>query len=320
MSQPQFEHLTAPRLEQDVLEYYQINRSTRIPDEIERKEYQNNIDQEFKQKLSSYFFDWRIMMMAGIQEKLSYSFWVDKFFQAYCSVLNEEQIRFLDITAQRNARFYIDKIVKKLRVLFESTSLTEEMHKQNERYEKRIEKLKESYCNTSNIYPDAADLKLELSLNDVASELLDLRQLSQCFEKFQKNLANEFWYRTQAIYRFYNIFRDEQSQRYKIHFYLSFNRSLYSDPMGYCNDIRKHWMWVTQDMGICIYPESYSHLSEAEAQQAQRMDLITLEEAQCPLGEFNNMPENTTGKFGLPNRICIFHKGFQALDGAPVRR
>jgi hypothetical protein len=51
-------------------------------------------------------------------------------------------------------------------VLFESTSLTEEMHKQNERYEKRIEKLRESYRNTSQIYPDAADLKLELSLNE----------------------------------------------------------------------------------------------------------------------------------------------------------
>ncbi len=58
--------------------------------------------------------------------------------------LQEEQIRFFEVTAQRSAGFPINKIVKRLRILFESTSLTEEMHKQNERYEKQIEKLRES--------------------------------------------------------------------------------------------------------------------------------------------------------------------------------
>ncbi len=71
--------------------------------------------------------------------------------------------------------------------MFESTSLTEEMHKQNERYEKQIEKLRESYCNTSQIYPDAADLKLELSLNEAGSEIIDIRQLERYLLNFQKD-------------------------------------------------------------------------------------------------------------------------------------
>ncbi|MEB8380073.1 MULTISPECIES: hypothetical protein [Acinetobacter] len=44
------------------------------------------------------------------------------------------------------------------------------------------------------------------------------------------------------------------------------------------------------------------------------------EEGGCPLGALNSMPENQTGQFGLPNRICIYPKGFKWFDGAPVRR
>ena len=242
MSHSELEFVTAPRLEQDVLEHYQTIRFAPIPEGTDYDAHQKNIDQEFKRKLSGYFSAWRRMMAVGIHEHLSFSFWADKFFQAYCSVLQEEQIRFFEVTAQRSAGFYIDKIVKRLRVLFESTSLTEEMHKQNERYEKQIEKLRESYCNTSQIYPDAADLKLELSLNEAGNEMIGIRQLERYLLNFQKSLAAEYWYRTQVVYRFYQIVRDDVQQRYVIHFYLSFNRSLYADPLGYCNDSREHWI------------------------------------------------------------------------------
>ena len=112
----------AVRLEQDVLEHYQTIRFAPIPEGTDYKDHQKNIDDEFKRKLSGYFSAWRRMMAVGIHEHLSFSFWADKFFQAYCSVLQEEQIRFFEVTAQRSAGFYIDKIVKRLRVLFESTS------------------------------------------------------------------------------------------------------------------------------------------------------------------------------------------------------
>ncbi len=190
MSHSELEFVTAPRLEQDVLEHYQTIRFAPIPEGTDYDAHQKNIDQEFKRKLSGYFSAWRRMMAVGIHEHLSFSFWADKFFQAYCSVLQEEQIRFFEVTAQRSAGFYIDKIVKRLRVLFESTSLTEEMHKLNECYEKRIEKLRESYRNTSQIYPDAADLKLELSLNEGGNEIIDLRQLERFLSNFQKKSSS----------------------------------------------------------------------------------------------------------------------------------
>ena len=189
-----------------------------------------------------------------------------------------------------------------------------------ERYEKRIEKLRESYRNTSQIYPDAADLKLELSLNDGGNEIIDLRQLERFLSNFQNSLATVFWYRTQVVYRFYRIVRDDVQQRYVIHFYLSFNRSLYSDPLGYCNEIREHWMRTTGYLGTCVYPEMHHQLSDADAQKALRIDWIMQEEAGCPLGALNSMPENQTGQFGLPSRICIYSKGFKWFDGAPVRR
>lgn len=259
-------------------------------------------------------------MAVGIHEHLSFSFWADKFFQAYCSVLQEEQIRFFEVTAQRSAGFYIDKIVKRLRVLFESTSLTEEMHKLNECYEKRIEKLRESYRNTSQIYPDAADLKLELSLNEGGNEIIDLRQLERFLSNFQKSLAAEYWYRTQAIYRFYQIVRDDVQQRYVIHFYLSFNRSLYADPLFYCSVIERCWAQVTNYMGTCSCLSLTDQNSVVDAEQMFRIDRIIQEDVQCPLSALNSMPENQTGQFGLPNRICIYPKGFKWFDGAPVRR
>ena len=320
MSHSELEFVTAPRLEQDVLEHYQTIRFAPIPEGTDYDAHQKNIDQEFKRKLSGYFSAWRRMMAVGIHEHLSFSFWADKFFQAYCSVLQEEQIRFFEVTAQRSAGFYIDKIVKRLRVLFESTSLTEEMHKLNERYEKRIEKLRESYRNTSQIYPDAADLKLELSLNDGGNEIIDLRQLERFLSNFQKSLAAEYWYRTQAIYRFYQIVRDDVQQRYVIHFYLSFNRSLYADPLFYCSVIERCWAQVTNYMGTCSCLSLTDQNSVVDAEQMFRIDRIIQEDVQCPLSALNSMPENQTGQFGLPNRICIYPKGFKWFDGAPVRR
>ena len=320
MSHSELEFVTAPRLEQDVLEHYQMIRFAPIPEGTDYDAHQKNIDQEFKRKLSGYFLAWRRMMAVGIHEHLSFSFWADKFFQAYCSVLQEEQIRFFEVTAQRSAGFYIDKIVKRLRVLFESTSLTEEMHKLNECYEKRIEKLRESYRNTSQIYPDAADLKLELSLNEGGNEIIDLRQLERFLSNFQKSLAAEYWYRTQAIYRFYQIVRDDVQQRYVIHFYLSFNRSLYADPLFYCSVIERCWAQVTNYMGTCSCLSLTDQNSVVDAEQMFRIDRIIQEDVQCPLSALNSMPENQTGQFGLPNRICIYPKGFKWFDGAPVRR
>ncbi len=107
-------------------------------------------------------------------------------------------------------------------------------------------------------------------------------------------------------------------QRYVIHFYLSFNRSLYSDPLGYCNEIREHWMRATGYLGTCVYPEMHHQLSDADAQKALRIDRIMQEEAGCPLGALNSMPENQTGQFGLPSRICIYPKGFKWFHEAPV--
>ncbi len=310
----------AVRLEQDVLEHYQTIRFAPIPEGTDYKDHQKNIDDEFKRKLSGYFSAWRRMMAVGIHEHLSFSFWADKFFQAYCSVLQEEQIRFFEVTAQRSAGFYIDKIVKRLRVLFESTSLTEEMHKQNERYEKQIEKLRESYCNTSQIYPDAADLKLELSLNEAGNEMIGIRQLERYLLNFQKSLAAEYWYRTQVVYRFYQIVRDDVQQRYVIHFYLSFNRSLYADPLFYCSVIERCWAQVTNYMGTCSCLSLTDQNSVVDAEQMFRIDRIIQEDVQCPLSALNSMPENQTGQFGLPNRICIYPKGFKWFDGAPIRR
>ena len=320
MSYTEFEFVTAPRLEQEVLEFYQRVRFAPIPEGVEYDAHQKSIDQDFKHNLSVYFLEWSMMMATAIHEQLDFSFWAEKFFQAYCTVLTEEQIPFFEVTAHRTAAYYADKIVKRLRMLFESTTLTEEMHKLNERYDKRIEKLRESYCNTSQMYPDAADLKLELSLNAVGSEIIDLRQLEGFFKKFQTNLSNEFWYRTQVVYSFYQIVRDDVQQSYVIHFYMNFNRSLYTDPLFYCSAIDRCWAQVTRYMGTCSCLSLIDQNGGVDSEQKFRIDRIIQEEAQCPLSALNSMPENQTGRHGLANRICIFRRGFEWFNGKPASR
>lgn len=52
MSYTEFEFVTAPRLEQDVIEFYQTIRFAPIPEGIEYEAHHKNIDDEFKLKLS----------------------------------------------------------------------------------------------------------------------------------------------------------------------------------------------------------------------------------------------------------------------------
>ena len=52
MSHSELEFVTAPRLEQDVLEHYQTIRFAPIPEGTDYDAHQKNIDQEFKRKLS----------------------------------------------------------------------------------------------------------------------------------------------------------------------------------------------------------------------------------------------------------------------------
>ena len=70
MSHPEFEFVIAPRLEQDVLEYYQTIRFAPIPEGVDYEDHQKNIDQEFKRKLSGYFSGWRRMMMGEFKHEV----------------------------------------------------------------------------------------------------------------------------------------------------------------------------------------------------------------------------------------------------------
>jgi hypothetical protein len=74
-------------------------------------------------------------------------------------------------------------------------------------------------------------------------------------------------------------------------------------------------------MGTCSCLSLTDQNSVVDAEQMFRIDRIIQEDVQCPLSALNSMPENQTGRqFGLPNRICIYPKGFKWFDGAPVRR
>ncbi len=68
------------------------------------------------------------------------------------------------------------------------------MHKLNERYDKRIEKLERVLLQYKPNVSRCCGLKLDFSLNEVGNEIIDLRQLERFFSNFQKSLAAEYWY------------------------------------------------------------------------------------------------------------------------------
>jgi coenzyme F420-reducing hydrogenase delta subunit len=314
----------AVRLEQNMIEHYKRLKFERVPEGMEFDDYQNALNQELKQALMSYFDDWRILMVAcGGQHK--FSFWVDAFYRAYSSVLLETGTPYFTMEGATTASHYndqasahIDKILKRLNKLFKSASFLEQLQQYNQYYTKQIAKIRESYCTVSEIYPNAVDLKFELSLEGLHNQWVDISAWSKLLYHFQKQLKQLSWYNAQAVFTFYQVIRVDQ--RYVVKFFLTLDPLLCVEPSAYSREIDICWKRVTQNRGISFCPlldfQQYQHEDEYQL----IIQRNALDQALDPLSALDEMPDRETSSEGLANRICVYPKGFKWFHGAPVRR
>lgn len=305
--------LIAPRLEQNIIEYYKRLKFDRASEEGNFEDHQKALDQELKQKLISYFDDWRILMVA-YGGKYTFSFWVDTFYCAYSSVLLEAGVPFFAREGSITASSYIDQILIRLNKLFRSTSFVESLHHRNQLYAKRIDKIRESYCTVSEIYPNAVDLKFELSLDDPYNQWVDILKLLRMFNSFQKMLKQLYWYGSQAVFTFYQVVRVDQ--RYVIQFFITLNPSLCVEHAAYSHQIDYWWKVVTKGMGIISCPK----LNFQQYQYENELIIQHNTQALDPLSALDGMPDRETSIDGLANRVCVYPRGFKWFHGAPIRR
>lgn len=315
---------TAVRLEQNMIEHYKRLKFERVPEGMEFNDYQNALNHELKQAFMSYFDDWRILMVAcGGQHK--FSFWVDAFYRAYSSVLLESGAPYFTMEGATTASQYndqasahIDKILKRLNKLFKSASFLEQLQQHNQYYTKQIDKIRESYCTVSEIYPNAVDLKFELSLEGLHNQWVDISGWNNLLYHFQKQLRQLSWYNAQVVFTFYQVIRVDQ--RYVVKFFLTLDPLLCAEPSAYSREIDIWWKRVTQNRGISFCPlldfQQYQHEDEYQLIIQRNAQ----DQALDPLSALDEMPDRETSLEGLANRICVYPQGFRWFRGAPVRR
>ncbi|AMW78523.1 hypothetical protein AMD27_06245 [Acinetobacter sp. TGL-Y2] len=316
--------VTAARLEQNMIEYYKRLKFERVPEGLDFKDHQRALNLELNQILMSYFDDWRILMVVCGRE-YKFSFWVDAFYRAYSSVLLESGDHYFTmgglVTASsynNQASAHIDKILKRLDKLFQSTSFVEQLQQHNQYYTKQIEKIRESYCTVSETYPDAVDLKFELSLEGFLNQWVDISEWNKLFNHFQKELKKLPWYKAQVVFTFHQIVRVDRG--YVVKFFLAVDALLCVEFSAYSREIDYCWKKVTDNKGMTFCLQSDFQLYQHEDEYQLIIQRNAQDQALDPLSALNEMPDRETSIEGLANRICVTPKGFKWFHGTPVRR
>lgn len=308
-----YEFIIGPQLEKDISEYYKAIRFGRAADGVNYQDHVTAINHSLKKVLLGYFKDWNFLMFS--RKDQVFSFWLEEFRNVYFSVLRQNDIGYFISTQQKNEKWLIEQIVVRLEAGFLTTGFMEKLNKYNDKYSKRIEKLREKYCTTSKFSADAPDVKFLLGFYDQSNELFDIQRLTEKFRMFEKILKSQAWYQAEVIFTYFNFVRDFTQHRYVIHFYLTFYKHLFSNSEDYQQRISKLWLDVTEQTGVllsCV--QAGSGAKPYMLEQAHPFDIV---ESRSALDDLEALPANDTGTGEYSTRICIAPLGFIPFNGYP---
>lgn len=313
------ELVTAPRLEQDVCTFYKDVRFKRHTPDLSYQEQSDAVIDSFRTALLQYFKDWNILMLS--HKHYDFSFWTSSFRKAYISVLYEHGMTYFAPAADRNETWLVNQIALKLQRLYKTTGFVELLNKVNNDYEKSIEKIRTSYCSTSEFSIDAIDLRFDLGFYDQLNALMDIQQVIDKLRGFEKQLKIQDWYRAQVIYTFYHVFRDVERHRYVVCLFLTIDKAMYSSETKYGIFIAQLWDRVTNGYGGLL-PKVDDHLSVNPNHAGgltplviASQDIFNVAMALNPLDYLDSLPANETGLTESFNKICVFMNGFSAFRG-----
>ena len=156
------EHLTAPRLEADVQGFFTKVRFASSDPEISHEEQEKNLKEQWVTVFIDYFKDWNNLMYS--HRDAEFSFWIAQFRRAYLFVLQQAHLNmhYFVPNPQHTEKWLIDRILGKLKELFKTTGFYEILNQGNEKYEKRVDQLRERYSEVSKFSVDAPDLRFYL--------------------------------------------------------------------------------------------------------------------------------------------------------------
>ncbi|UUS64550.1 MULTISPECIES: hypothetical protein [unclassified Acinetobacter] len=310
------EHQTAPRLEQDIHNFFtQVRFGSPIPPMTHDEHIQKIIEQT-AQVLLEYFREWNELMFHHRDSDCS--FWVTQFRNAYFTVLQQIDSRqhYFNPTAKHTAKWLAEHILSKLKLLFVTTGFHETLNQTNEQYEKRVNHLRDLYCEVSKLSVDAPDLKFYLSYPAGTELLLSVDQVIQSFREFEKKLTFLPWFRSQVIFSYYHLIRDTTRNCYVIRFYLTFQTVFYSDDIDYSIDLLRLWQDVTYGMGILFdIPDEEVQKPQGNPFGYNPDGLLNFPEPKNPLDDLSDLPDTLTSVNEQMNKICITTRGFKIFNG-----
>lgn len=310
------EHQTAPNLEQDIQSFFtKVRFGSPIPPMTPDEHIQKIIEQT-TQVLSEYFREWNELMFHHRESDCS--FWVTHFRNAYFTVLQKidpRQYYFIP-TDKHTAKWLTEHILSKLKLLFVTTGFLEALNQTNEQYEKRVNQLRDLYCDVSKLSVDAPELRFYLSYLAGTELLLSVDQVIQSFREFEKKLTSRPWFCSQVIFSYYHLIRDTTRNCYVIRFYLTFQKAFYSDDVDYSIELLKLWQDVTYGMGILVdIPDEEVQKPQGNPFGYNPDGLLNFPEPKNPLDDLSDLPDTLTSVNEQMNKICITTRGFKIFNG-----
>ena len=218
--------------------------------------------------------------------------------------------------AQHTEKWLIERILRKLKELFKTTGFHEVFNQCNEKYEKRVDQLRERYSEVSKFSVDAPDLRFYLSYPAGTELLQSVDQVIQSFRAFEKKLKSQPWFHAQVIFSYYHLIRDSIRNCYVVRYYLTFQKVFYSSDIDYSALLLQLWQDATYGLGVLLeIPDEESQKLNGNPFGLGQGEIVHFPEPQNPLDDLGDLPDTMSCVNEKMNKICIVTRGFEIFNG-----
>ncbi|MCX5468124.1 hypothetical protein [Acinetobacter nematophilus] len=309
---------TAPRLENDINEFYREVRFSKSAEGVKYDDYLKQIQHRWQSIFLVYINDWNFLLQLRLRN-YEFSFWLNCFHKAYLHTLVEAKLSdvFFQPSKSHNEKWLIQNILRILQNLFQTTGFHEHMNQQNERYQKRIDSIREAYCATSELSVGAIDHKFYLSYLEGSELVFDISELTKTYHSFEKRLKQQLWYNTQVIFTFYDVVRNTKLNRYMIRFYITIHNTFGSEHINYELWIAQLWSEETSRMGILLnkFQLENRETSEFIINDVNTDEIFHWVEPNDPLENLDHLPSAVTITSKQMEKLCVYPCGFKTFNG-----
>ncbi|MDE4040233.1 hypothetical protein [Acinetobacter pittii] len=309
---------TAPRLENDVYEFYIEIHFSKPVEGVKYEDHLKQIVNKWESVFLAYINDWNFLLQLRLRD-YEFSFWLNCFHKAYLHTLVQAKLSdvFFIPSNSHNEQWLIQNILRKLRDLFETTGFHEHINQSNERYEKRIDAIREAYCATSELSVGAMDLKFYLSYLEGSEPFYNINELTKAFRNFEKRLKQQLWYGSQVMFTFYHVIRNTRTNRYVIRFYMTIHKTFYSEQINYAAWIAQLWSEETARLGILLDKFQLENQANSEfiINDLSNDEIFNWVEPNDPLENLDHLPRAVTSTSKQMDKLCVYPIGFRPFHG-----